>query len=121
MSWIILKQPHVLDTIWSMASDAVDKTQSAIDDLVAPYTNEEMDALVNANVAAILAVMALPARNIDDALYKLTISGPLDCGPMDGIDREAILNEALETVDAGRCRGRKLINANPNLLEGITL
>lgn len=121
MTFIILKQPHPLDDIWSAAMIAVDDAQEAIDALPSPYTNEEIDALVDRHTAATLAALALPARNVADCIYKLDLTGPLDSGPMAGCDRNAITGEALALIDAGISRGAKLNALNPDFLEGVIL
>ncbi len=121
MTCVILPRSHPLDAIWSHATAAVESAQNAIDDLQMPYANEQMDPLVEAHCSAVFAVMALPARNLHDALLKMSLSGPLDCSPMDGIDRDAILNEALSLLEAATGRGSKLLKAVPGLLEGVSL
>jgi hypothetical protein len=121
MTWIILKQSHPLDAIWSAAMIAVDDAQEAIDALPSPYTNEEIDALVDQHTAAALAVLALPARGVADCIYKLDLTGPLDAGQMMGTDRNAITAEALALIDAGISRGAKLMSAMPDLLEEVAL
>lgn len=121
MTYIILKQPHPLDGIWSAAMSAVDDAQDAIDALPSPYTNDAIDALVDNHTAAALAVIALPARNAADCIYKLDLTGPLDSGPMVGCDRAAIITEALSLIDAGVSRGVKLMSAMPDLLEQVAL
>jgi hypothetical protein len=121
MTYIILKRPHPLDGIWSGAMSAVDDAQDAIDALASPYTNDAIDALVDRHTAAALAVIALPARNAADCIYKLDLTGPLDSGPMVGCDRAAIITEALSLIDAGVLRGAKLMSAMPDLLEEVAL
>ncbi|WP_416463229.1 hypothetical protein [Sphingomonas sp. VDB2] len=121
MTWIIIKQPHPLDAIWSHAMTAVDLAQTAIDDLPDPYTNEEIDALVDVHTAAALAVIALPARDVADCISKLDLTGPMTAGPLVGTDRTAIINEMLDLIDVGLSQGAKLKAAVPGLLEGVTL
>ncbi|MAN12137.1 MAG: hypothetical protein CMN63_06950 [Sphingobium sp.] len=121
MSWIIIKQPHPLDSIWSVAMAAVNDAQDAIDALPSPYTDEEIDALVNSHTAAAQAVIALPARGLVDCIYKMNLTGPMDSGPAAGFDRDAIISEALSLIDAGVSRGNRLLNAVPGLLEGVSL
>lgn len=121
MTYIILKQPHPLDGIWSAAMIAVDDAHEAIDALPSPYTNEEIDALVDKHTAAVLALIALPARNAADCIYKLDLTGPLDSGPMAGCDRAAIITEALSLINVGVSRGAKLMSAMPDLLEEVAI
>lgn len=121
MTWIILKQPHPLDGIWSAAMIAVDDAQDAIDALPSPYTNEEIDGLVDKHSAAAMAVLALPARDVADCIYKLDLTGPLEGGQIVWADRDAITSEALGLIDAGVSRGAKLMSAMPDLLEEVAL
>ena len=121
MSYIILKQPHPLDAIWTHAMAMVDDAQTAIDDLPESYTNAEIDTLVDCHTEAALAVIALPARHPADCIFKLDLTGPLDSGPMAGCDRSAIITEALGLIDAAIARGAKLKALNPDFLEGVTL
>lgn len=121
MSYIILKQPHPLDGLWNIAAKAVSDTQDAIDNAPPNCADANMDALVYANAKAVLAVIALPARHVDDSIYKLSITGPLGEGTIADIDREAILNEAIDVVAAAYARGQKLRAVMPDLLEGVTL
>lgn len=121
MTYIILTQPHPLDAIWSAAMIAVDDAQDAIDDLPEPYTDEEIDALVDRHTAVALAALALPARHVADCLYKLSLTGPLDACQQRDTDRDAIITEALGLIDVGVGRGAKLKALNPDFLEGVTL
>lgn len=121
MTYIIIKQPHPLDAIWSHAMEMADEAQDAIDALSQPYTNEEVDPLVEKRMAAALAVIALPARNIADCIYKLDLTGSLDDPPFVGCDRAAIITEALGLIDVGTSRGAKLLKGLPGLLEGVSL
>ncbi|WP_311270518.1 hypothetical protein [Sphingobium sp. WCS2017Hpa-17] len=119
MTYIILKQLHPLDAIWSHATRAVELAQAAIDDLPEPYTNEEIDALVDVHTAASMAVLALPARNVADCISKLDLTGPITGCPLVGTDRSAILNEMLDLIDLGISDGAKLIEQRPDLLGGV--
>lgn len=121
MTYIILKQPHPLDAIWSAAMVAVDEAQDAIDDLPSEYKDEEIDALVDKHMVATLAVLALPSRHVADCIYKLDLTGPLDGCQIVGTDRHAITVEALALIDASISRGAKLKTLNPEFLEGVVI
>ncbi|MAM37251.1 MAG: hypothetical protein CL949_01805 [Erythrobacter sp.] len=121
MSWIVLKQPHPLDGIWSVAMAAVEEAQAAIDALASPYTNGEIDALVDKHSAAAQALLALPARDVADCITKLDLTGPLDGGQIMWADRNAITNEMLTLIDAAVHRGEKIKKIMPDFLEGVTL
>lgn len=69
MSWIILKQPHPLDAIWSKSFEEVSDAQRALDALGDDYTNAQADAASDALTAAIQVIMALPARTLGVGAY----------------------------------------------------
>lgn len=119
MTWIIFKQPHPLDALWSLAMAAVDEAHEAVEALRENYTNEEMDALVDKHSDAAQAVLALPARNVADCIYKLDLTGPLDGCQLVWADRNAITDEALSLIDAAVSRGEKLKKSMPDILEGV--
>lgn len=121
MTYIILTQPHPLDAIWSHAKEKVDDAQTAIDNLPEPYTNDEIDALVDKHIEAAIVVLALPARDVDDCIFKLDLTGPLNGAPLADFDRSAITAEALALLSAAIARGTKLKTLNPEFLEGVTL
>lgn len=121
MNWIILKQPHPLDGLWSIAMAAVDEAQAAIDALPSPYTNEAIDALVDKHSEASQALLALPARHVADCITKLELTGPLDGCQIVWADRDAIINEMLTLIDAAVHRGEKIKKIMPDFLEGVTL
>lgn len=121
MSWIIFTQPHPLDGLWTIAMNAVEDAQDAIDDLPEPYTNEEVDALVDKHSEAAQALLALPARHVADCIMKLDLTGPLEGGQIIWADRSAIISEMLTLIDAGIARGAKLKAINPDFLEGVTV
>lgn len=123
MTCIILSQPHALDTIWSQAVETYSDAEHALDNLPTPFTNEENDALVVAAVGrAVQVIMALPARNLSDSLFKLDIAGVESA---DGIrfdcDAAAIMNEARKLLEKAMSRGERLTRDIPGLLEGVTL
>ncbi|MFY9350515.1 MAG: hypothetical protein WBL20_19220 [Sphingobium sp.] len=121
MSWIIFPQPHPLDGLWLIAMEAIEKAQDAIDALPEPYTNEEVDALVDKHSEAVQALLALPARHVADSITKLHLTGPLAGAQIIWAAREAIVSEMLTLIDAGLHRGRKLKEINPEFLEGVTV
>lgn len=122
MTCIILSQPHALDAIWSQAVEAYSDAEHALDNLPTPFANEENDALVAAVGRAVQVIMALPARNLSDSLFKLDIAGVESA---DGIrfdcDAAAIMNEARALLEKATGRGAKLKQINPEFLEGVTL
>jgi len=121
MTYIIIKQPHPLDKIWSAAFDAIDAANDAMDELGDDYTPEDLAKAGDVRTEAILAIMALPARNLSDSIYKLDLAG-IDGGTCrDDCDMRAIMNEATDLMDAAISRGTKLVKEVPGLLEGVTL
>ncbi|PZR78057.1 MAG: hypothetical protein DI537_42545 [Stutzerimonas stutzeri] len=107
MTYAIIKYPHPLDDLWSFAMEAVEKAEAAVDDLKKPYTDAEIDKLVEVRNRAVDAALALPARNLSDTLYKLNVSGICDHVTVSA-DGSAILNEALSVLEDGMERGRDL-------------
>ena len=122
MTCIILSQPHPLDPIWSQAVEAYSDAEHALDNLQSPFTDEENNALVAAVGDAIKVIMALPARNLSDSLFKLDIAGVENT---DGIrfdcDAAAIMSEARALLEQGMGRGATLTRDIPHLLEGVKL
>ncbi|MFC3442760.1 hypothetical protein ACFOKF_16415 [Sphingobium rhizovicinum] len=121
MSWIILKQPHPLDAIWSQAMEAVSDAQHAVDAQPEDFSDAQNDALCAVLLKAIAVVIALPARDLSDSLVKLDLSGLGEDGPLSDFDHHEIMREACALADAAIVRGGKLLKAVPNLLEGVTL
>tara|TARA_R110000868_G_scaffold305573_7_gene566627 strand:- start:10942 stop:11313 length:372 start_codon:yes stop_codon:yes gene_type:complete len=123
MTWIIIRQPHPLDIIWSKAFEDVSDAQSALDALGDDYTNAQADAATDAITAAIQVIMALPARTLSDSLIKLDLAGVDGSGDSIRCDCDvlAIMNEATGLLDAGIARGSKLMSVIPDLLEGVDL
>lgn len=121
MSWIILTQPHPLDCFWSDALRAVENAQTALDDLGKGVTDEALEHAASDLTAAIRALMALPARNPSDSLYKLMLAGvDNDHAPRTDCDFDAIMNEATAVLDAAIAQGAAMLSIEPGLLEGIT-
>ena len=109
MTWIIFKQPHPLDKVWSDAIEALSDADSAMDALGDDYTDEQINAAGAVRMSAILTVLALPARNISDSLYKLDCCGIDDGHLINDCNPAAIMDEAREMLDASIARGRGLI------------
>lgn len=108
MTYIIIKQPHPLDKIWTAAFDAIDAANDAMDELGSDFTDEELKKAGDLRTEAIMAIMALPARNLSDSIYKLDLAG-IDGGTCrDDCDMRAIMNEATDLLDVAISRGRKL-------------
>tara|TARA_R110000787_G_scaffold208846_8_gene318933 strand:+ start:21287 stop:21655 length:369 start_codon:yes stop_codon:yes gene_type:complete len=122
MSWVIIKQPHPLDAIWSQAVEAYSDAEHALDNLQSPFTDEENNALVAAVGDAVQVIMALPARNLSDSLFKLDIAGVENA---DGIrfdcDAAAIMSEARALLEKAMGRGARLARDIPDMLEGVQL
>ncbi|MBA4091416.1 MAG: hypothetical protein C0494_12620 [Sphingobium sp.] len=121
MTDIIITQPHPLDAIWSQATEAVEDAQSAIDALPNPYTDEEIDPLVMTHLKAVGVVLALPARNLSDCLYKMDKAGLLDGARLVDFDHDVVVQETFAVLNAAVARGTKLKALNPEFLEGVTL
>lgn len=120
MSWVTFKQPHPLDGVWSQALDAVQNAQTAMDDLGADFTDEELAEAGDAVTAVLNVIWALPARNLSDSLIKLSLAGVED-SPRTDCDIGAILIEAIGLLDASVARGEKLRGIMPDFLEGVIL
>lgn len=122
MTCIILSQPHALDAIWSQAVEAYSDAEHALDNLPTPFTDEDNNALVAAVGHAVQVIMALPARNLSDSLFKLDIAG-VECA--DGVrfdcDAAAIMSEARALLEQATGRGATLTRDIPDLLEGVKL
>lgn len=122
MTCIILSRPHVLDAIWSQAVEAYSDAEHALDNLPTPFTDEDNNALVAAVGDALQVIMALPARNLSDSLFKLDIAGVEGA---DGIrfdcDAAAIMSEARALLEQAMGRGARLTRAIPDMLEGVQL
>ena len=121
MTYIILTQPHPLDAIWTLAVEAVHKARVAVDAQPPDFTDEDNNALCSVLIDAIAVVIALPARHVEDSLYKLDMSGLGADGPLSDFDHDAILQEGLSLIDAAIARGAKIKALNPEFLEGVTL
>lgn len=122
MTCIILSQPHALDAIWSQAVEAYSDAEHALDNLPTPFTDEDNNALVAAVGDALQVIMALPARNLSDSLFKLDIAGVENA---DGIrfdcDAAAIMSEARALLEQAMGRGARLTRDIPDLLAGVKL
>lgn len=122
MTCIILSRPHVLDAIWSQAVEAYSDAEHALDNLPTPFTDEDNNALVAAVGDALQVIMALPARNLSDSLFKLDIAGVEGA---DGIrfdcNTAAIMSEARALLEQAMGRGAKLTRDIPDLLAGVKL
>lgn len=121
MTCIIIKQPHPLDAIWEQAVEAVSNAHHAMIDLGDDFTNAQLDAAGDVTTAAIQVVMALPARNLSDCLFKLDCAGIDDGHIRVDCDARAIIAEATALLDAGHHRGVKLLFDCPGLLLGVDL
>lgn len=122
MTCIILSQPHALDAIWAQAVEAYSDAEHALDHLPTPFTDDDNNALVAAVGDAIQVIMALPARNLSDSLFKLDIAGVENA---DGIrfdcDAAAIMSEARALLEQAMGRGARLTRDIPDLLAGVKL
>ncbi|MEE4452886.1 hypothetical protein [Novosphingobium resinovorum] len=95
MTWAIIKQPHPLDAIWSRACEDLDDA------------NELASGSEEATTAAIMAIMALPARNLADSLYKLDCAGIDRPSPRTDCNLQAIMDEACTLTDAAIALGQR--------------
>lgn len=110
MTYTITKTPHPLDAIWSDAAEAYSDAVSArdaLDTLGEGCTDEQIDAAADAVTAAIMTIMALPARNVADSLFKLDCAGIDDGNIRTDCDPSAIINEANDVLNAAIARGRQ--------------
>lgn len=96
MTWAIIKLPHPLDGVWSRVCEDLDAA------------NELENGSEEATTAAIMTIMALPARDLADSLYKLDCVGIDGPTPRSDCDLQAIMNEACGLIDAAMERGRRL-------------
>jgi len=120
MTWIIIKQPHLLDSAWELASEAYSDANSALNALPSDASDEQSNAATDRLVATIHTLVALPARNISDCIIKLTASGVEDGDSYPGIDVREIINEMTCVLDAACQRGAHLKRDIPGLLEGVS-
>lgn len=124
MTSIIIKQPHPLDRLWTLINLDLEQADDALEALPDDCSSEDRDAAVFHRLNVIHAMMALPARHLDDCLAKLTASGCEDGDSLPGCNVRDILNEATDVLSAGIQRGAKLVNSAPgwrSLLEGVSL
>ena len=121
MTSIIIKQPHPLDRLWTLINLDLEQADDALEALPDDCSNEERDAAVDHRLSIVHAMMALPARHLDDCLAKLTASGCEHGDEVSGCNVREILNEAVQVMDAAMSRGGKLLKAVPGLLEGVSL
>ncbi|MBA4092045.1 MAG: hypothetical protein C0494_15845 [Sphingobium sp.] len=122
MSWVTLKRQHPLDKLWSVAIDAVSNADTVMDRLGSEFTDEQLNAAGTLRTEAIMTVMALPARNIADSLYKLDLAGvDGDASPRTDCDLRSLMNEATAVLDAEISRGAKLQRYMPDLLEEVAI
>jgi hypothetical protein len=77
-----------------------------VDELPTGSSQVDEDTACAALLAAELAILALPARSIDDCLIKLMISGFESGNLVSGCDRQAIVNELVLVMDEALQRGR---------------
>jgi predicted metal-dependent hydrolase len=90
--------PHPLDTVWTFAKERLEVADEAIDALGDDYSDEEIDPLVDVRTLAVASIQALPARNIDDMMFKLNAA--LGDGDLVGADCSvgAIIDETLALI-----------------------
>lgn len=109
MTWIIFKQHHPLDKVWSDAVEALSDADSAMEALGDVYTDDQINAAGAVRMDAIRTILALPARNISDSLYKLDCCGIDDGHLINDCDPAAIMDEARDLLDSAIAQGRGLI------------
>ncbi|WIA57798.1 hypothetical protein N6H05_08380 [Sphingobium sp. WTD-1] len=120
MTSIIIKQPHPLDRLWTLINLDLEQADDALEALPEDCSDEDRDAAVNHRLDVIHAMMALPARHMDDCLTKLIASGCEGGDSLPGCNVREILNEATRVMDAGLSHGVRLLKAAPGLLEGVS-
>ncbi len=108
MTYTIITTPHPLDDIWELAALAVEKAEADINALGDDYEDEQLDAAVEVLNRAVLAICALPARNLADTLYKCSVSGIWNGKCLNDVSASAIFNEADDLLDAALGRGREM-------------
>lgn len=105
MTYTITTGPHPLDKVWS---DAIEAMHNAQCDMEAAKTDGEMNAVAARITEAFLTLMALPARNLSDCLYKFDVAG-VDHGCFrNDCDPHALLEEAHDVLNAAIVRGSAL-------------
>lgn len=96
MTWAIIKSPHPLDAIWLRASEDLDDAR-------------ELDVgRDEAITAAVMTIMALPARNLGDSILKLDCVGIDRPDPRTDCDLKAIMQEACDLIDSAVNRGLRM-------------
>jgi hypothetical protein len=105
-AYIILREPHPLDAIWTIANEEVERASDAIEATPDDVTDAQLNAAGEVLTRAVLAIMALPARNFDDIITKLMLTG-IEDGPARNDRIRDILNEACLVLDAAIQRGKQ--------------
>lgn len=95
MTWAVIKTPHPLDAVWERASEDLDNA------------NELAVGSEEATTAAIMTIMALPARNLADSILKLDCVGIDRTNPRTDCNLKAIMEEACALIDAAVTLGRR--------------
>ena len=114
MSWILIKQPHPLDAIWQIANERHEAAREALDALPDTATQDEEDAASDAVTQAELAILALPARSMDDCIIKLMVSGMETGDVLTVINPSDIVNEMVRVLDEACQRGRNFTKERSN-------
>lgn len=107
MTYSIAKQAHPLDDIWSHAQELHSDCVLAFEKVKDHEDEAVYNAAGDARDRATHAIMALPARNLGDTLYKLTVSGFWDGEPrFSGRQLAVILDEGQELLEEALQLGR---------------
>jgi len=104
---IIIKQPHPLDMVWRDLPEIVGDAFDAIESLPDGTPNEEVDRAVDAAVEKLEAMLALPARGVEDILAKLDLLHAPG-GPRTNFDMQVLIEEFCNVVNAGLQAGKSL-------------
>lgn len=108
MTDTLIRGPHYLDSIWSVAIAALEAAEDALEALGKDFSDDELDAAADKRTLAIQAIIALPARNFEDMIAKLMASGIEDGNIRSDCDLTAIINEMCLLQDAALQRGRAM-------------
>ncbi len=98
--YIIHKRRHPLDRIWEAATEALSEANHAMDALGDDHSDAELDAAGEVRTQCILAIQALPVRNLSDAFAKLDAAQANDQQLRNDCSLTAIIDEALDCLDA---------------------
>ena len=104
---MIIRQPHPLDLFWRDLPEAVGDAFDAVEALPDGAPEEVVDRAVDAAVKKLEALLALPARGVEDILAKLDLLH-VPGGPRTNFDMQVLIEEFCNVVSAGLQAGKSL-------------